>query len=56
LLTDKRLHDNFGTCKTDSRVIELEILILPFPATDEREPSAILTLTLPAQVEYEEKR
>ncbi|KAM7486205.1 hypothetical protein LguiA_002214 [Lonicera macranthoides] len=36
--------------------MESEIFILPVPAIGERVPSAILTLKLPAQGEYEEKR
>lgn len=33
---DSRLQDKFGTFRIDLSVIELEILILHFPATDER--------------------
>lgn len=56
LLIDNKLQDKFGTFKTDFSIIELEILILPFPAIDERERSAVFTLTKLAQGEYEEKR
>lgn len=49
---DNKLHDSFGTWRTLSRVIELEMGILPFPDIEESEPSAILILRLPAQGEY----
>lgn len=39
-----------------SSVIKLEIRMLPFLATGDREPSAILTLRLLAQGEYETNR
>ena len=53
---DNKLQDNFGTWKTDSSVIESDIQTLLFLATDESEPSVILTLWLPAQGEYVEKK
>lgn len=49
LLTERRLQASLGTCKTDFKVICYDILIFPFPAIDEKLPSAILTFSKPEQ-------
>ena len=54
-LIDNKLQNKFGTWRTFSRIKESESFIVPFPAIVESEPSAILTLILPAQGEYVEK-
>ncbi|XP_022891628.1 uncharacterized protein LOC111406433 [Olea europaea var. sylvestris] len=51
-VSNNRLQDKFGTWRTDCNVIDSEIRILPFPATEESEPSAIFTLIFPAQTSF----
>lgn len=53
---ENRLHDSFGTWKTDLRVIVSEILILHFPAFGERVLSTIFTFRFSTQGIYEENK
>lgn len=55
-LTDDKLQNKFGMWSTNFNVMKSEIQILHFPATNESESSAILTLIFPARIVHEENR
>ena len=48
------MHDNFGTWRSELRIILGQISIEHVPATVEREPSSIFTLTFPGLGVWEE--
>ena len=55
-LTDNKLLEKLGTCNTEDKDRLLDNGIVFLPVTEEKEPSASLTLFVPKQVVYEENK